>query len=142
VGPCSTRLFPGAAGAAADTGPSCKLVADEDDQHRLTIVLRKLSPTWAWVRANFTLPAVLTILGILGAAAAYIITLRTRVTVLETEVTHIVTIAPDQAKLAGLEQRVDDHEGRIKRMEGYFDRAQTELDKAKPDPVPPRRKVR
>lgn len=116
-------------------------MANDDDQHRLTVVLKKLSPTWAWVRANFTLPAVLTILGILGAAAAYIITLRTRVTVLESEVTHIVTIAPDQAKLAALAQRVDDHEGRIKRLEAGYDRAQNEVEK--PNPASPvRRKGR
>jgi len=37
-----------------------------------TVVLKRLSPGWAWVRENFKLPALLTILGCAGAAGIWI----------------------------------------------------------------------
>lgn len=95
----------------------------DPDPFSATEVLRRVSPAWYWVRQNFTLPAVLTIAGVMVSAAGYIISLRTRVIVLQTEVTHIVQVAPDRAALAAISQRVDDHEQRIARLEGDWDHA-------------------
>lgn len=116
----------------------CKLVAD-DELHRLTVVLGKLSPTWAWVRANFTLPSVLTILGILGGAAMYVINLRTRVTVLEETVTIVRQVAPDSTALAVLRQRVVDHDRRIETLEGAWTAAVKEAHTPLPQPAPRRK---
>ncbi len=128
---------------AAAHGPSCRRVASEAtaEPESRTVVLKRVWPFGAWLRANFTLPAIVTILTILGSAALYIISLRTRVTVLETEVTHIVTVAPSDTALAVLRQRVDDHDRRLGDIEGAWKQAATEAIK-KPEPPPPRRKGR
>lgn len=97
---------------------------ESDEDHRLTQVLQQLSPAWAWVRANFSAPAVLTLAGVIAAAGSYIVSLKTRVIVLETEVTHIVKVVPDETQVAILRARVDDHEQRITRLEGDWDHAQ------------------
>jgi hypothetical protein len=115
-------------------------VADNDEQHRLTVVLKKLSPGWAWLRANFTLPSVITIAGILGGAAMYIINLRTRVTVLEQTVTIVQKVAPDVTALAVLRQRVDDHDRRIETLEGAWTEAVKEAHTPLPQPAPASRR--
>jgi hypothetical protein len=94
-----------------------------DESLTLTATLEQLSPFWAWVRANFSLPAVLTIAGVIASAGSYIISLKTRVVVLEHEVVHITRIVPDSAALAGLRQEVADHEERIGRLEKNWDDA-------------------
>lgn len=96
-----------------------------DDAHQtLTAVLEQISPFWSWVRANFTMPAVLAIAGILISASSYIVSLKTRVVVLEHEVVHITKIVPDTTALAAMGQRVTDHEERITRLESDWDNAQ------------------
>jgi hypothetical protein len=88
-----------------------------------TIQLRRLAPWAAWLKHNFSLPSVLTIAGVLGSALLYIVNLRTRVVVLEHEVTHIVQVAPDQVALAAAKERLADHEQRIGRLERDWDDA-------------------
>lgn len=114
----------------------------DDEQHRLTVVLKNLSPGWAWLRANFTLPSVLTILGILGGAAMYVINLRTRVTVLEETVTIVQKVAPESTALAVLQQRVVDHDRRLGQLESAWTHAATEATKPDLPPPAPRHKGR
>jgi hypothetical protein len=98
-----------------------------------TTQLRRLAPWAAWLRANFSLPSVLTIAGVIGSALLYIVNLRTRVVVLEHEVTHIVQVAPDEAILAAAKERLADHEQRIGRLEHDWDDAR-ELAGTEPRP--------
>lgn len=97
----------------------------EEADNTATAVLKRASPFWYWVRANFSLPALFTLLGVVGAAGSYIASLKTRVVVLEHEVVHITQIVPDSATIVALKTRVDDHEGRIKRIEDDWDYART-----------------
>lgn len=98
-------------------------VSTGDDKHAITNTLRRLSPGWAWVRDNFSLPALLTIAGVLAGAGGYVISLKTRVVVLEHEVTQIVEITPSDTAVAALHQEVDDHEHRLERLEADWDDA-------------------
>lgn len=93
------------------------------DDPTATALLKRTAPAWYWLRENFSLAAVLTIVGILGAAGGYIVTLRTRVVVLETEVIHITKIVPDSGVLATLKTKIDDHEERLSRLEDDWDYA-------------------
>ena len=72
-----------------------------------------------WLQKSFSLPAVLTILGVLGASGAYIISLQSRVTVLE----KVVYVIPNKAELAQMQARIDGHEQRLTRLEGNWDEA-------------------
>jgi len=113
-----------------------------EDDHADTIVGRVLklrAPAWYWARENFSLPALLTIAGVIAAAGGYIITLRTRVVVLETEVVHITQIVPDSSMLAALKQQVAEDEARLTRLEANWDYAREHAGEHVPMPVRPRR---
>lgn len=69
-----------------------------------TNVLRRLSPFWAWMRENFKLPAVLTILTLFVAGGGWIINLKTRVVVLETIE---IPAKEDHGHLAAIDARLD-----------------------------------
>jgi hypothetical protein len=107
-----------------------------------TVVLKRIWPLGHWLRTNFTLPAMITIVTILGGAAMYIINLRTRVTVLEQTVTIVQKVAPDETALAVIRQRVDDHDRRLADIEGAWKHAATEASKQPPPAPPARRKGR
>lgn len=93
------------------------------DEHAITNTLRRLSPGWAWVRDNFSLASVLTIAGVVAGAGGYVISLKTRVVVLEHEVTQIVEVTPSDTAVAALHQEVSDHEQRLERLETDWDEA-------------------
>lgn len=88
-----------------------------------TMVLKRAAPAWYWVRKNFSLASVLTILGILGTGGAYVISLKTRVVVIEREVRDIKEVVPASAAVATLAAQVEDHKGRIERLEKNWDDA-------------------
>lgn len=93
---------------------------DEQDSATTIIGLqafKRTKPAWYWVQRNFSLASVLTILGMCAAFGGYIVSLKTRVVVLETEVVHITKIVPDSGQLATLREKLDDHEKRITRLE-------------------------
>ena len=105
-------------------------MSDERDASGETTIglraLKKTKPAWYWLQQNFSLPAVLTIVGILAASAAWIFSLKTRVVVLEHDfktVEHVITIMPDKAALATLQTQAGDHEKRITRLEEDLDYA-------------------
>lgn len=102
--------------------------------------LQKTRPGWHWLQQNFSLPAVLTIGGIVVAGIGWVISLKIQVvrlqdkaSQLQTEVIHVTKIVPDAAMLAGLRQQVTDHEGRITRIEHDWDNARAHVDDT---PVP------
>lgn len=103
-----------------------------DDEHVVTTTLERLSPGWAWVRANFSLASVLAIAGIVATAGGYVISLKTRVVVLEHEVTQIVEVTPNDAAVAALHQEVADHEQRLERLETDWDDARQVAGQAPP----------
>jgi hypothetical protein len=93
---------------------------EDDASHTFSMVLAERWPIGAWLRRNFSLPAVLTIAGLLAAGGGYIINLKTRVIVLETKVVPVLT---NTGNMNVLQTRVDDHEQRITRLEGNWDYA-------------------
>lgn len=108
----------------------------KDFDPNTTQLLKVASPPWAWVRKNFTLPSVLTIAGLLATGGGYIISLKTRVVVLEHEVVHITEIVPDSKVLVALKTRVDDHDRRLEDLEDVVNTAKRNSQ----EPIVPRRK--
>ena len=86
----------------------------------------------------------LTIVGIIFAGGAWVLSLKTRVVVLETEVVHITKIVPDTAALAQLKQQEADdhadHEQRISRIEQDLDYARHCPPDCDPSYIPEKRK--
>lgn len=83
-------------------------------------------PTWRfalWVRRQFTLTSVATLIGTIGAIGGWALSLQTRVVVLETKV---IPFVQDQGQLAVMNQRLDDHERRIGVLEDDYNHAQEE----------------
>lgn len=82
--------------------------------------LRHTKPAWYWLQQNFSLPAVLTIVGISLAFGGWIVSLKTRVVVLEHDfhtVEHVITIMPDKASMARLDTRATELERRVGKLE-------------------------
>jgi hypothetical protein len=92
-----------------------------------TVILKRTAPAWYWLRKNFSFPAVVTILATLATCAGYIISLRTKVIVLDREITRYVDVVPAQ---------VGDHERRITVLETEWRDAR----EAAGTPPTPRRK--
>jgi hypothetical protein len=97
-------------------------MAKENDDTATTI-LKRTTPVWWWLRKNFSMPAIVTLLGVAASSAAYIVSLKTRVVVLEHEVTHIVEIVPNTAEIATLKSEVEEHGERLNRLESNYDYA-------------------
>lgn len=102
----------------------------ELDELGATAVLKRAAPAWWWLRKNFTLPAVLTIAGILAASATWLWHQHQAIEDLRRR--------PDLGpQLAGLAARLDANElerarqreqlkdlaGRTERLEENWDRA-------------------
>jgi len=104
------------------------------EDHTATITLRRVAPAWAWARKNFSLASVLTIAGIIATAGGYIISLRTRIVVVEHEVHDIKEVVPNAGSLARLEATVQSHESRITRLENDWDDAARTAATAAPRP--------
>lgn len=107
-----------------------------EDPHTTTVTLRRIAPVWAWLRENFKLPAVLTILLIIGGWVVDRFTLSARVTVLEEHWHIIERVVPDQAEHAALKERVDGIDERLGRVEKNWDDASKAAD------LPPSRRHR
>jgi hypothetical protein len=93
---------------------------DEQDSATTIIglqALKRTKPAWFWLQRNFSLASVLTIAGMCMAFGGYIVSLKTRVVVLEHEVVHITRIVPDSAMLGAVTEELKDHENRISRVE-------------------------
>lgn len=94
----------------------------EADPGSVTSLLKRVDPAWWWLRENFKIPSVLTIVGIIGAAGGWLLH------------EHLVLVKlserPDLAPaMAGLATRLDadekawaDHNGRIEGLERWQDR--------------------
>lgn len=101
-----------------------------------TQLLKVISPGWAWARKNFSLPSLLTIAGLIATGGGYIVSLKTRVVVLEHEVVHITEIVPDSKVLVELKTRVTDHDRRLEDLEDTVNTARQNSQL----PIVPRRK--
>ena len=95
----------------------------EEFKPDLTQALKIGSPPLYWLRKNFSLASLLTIAGVLASAGGYIISLRTRVILLEHEVVTIREVVPDSKALAVLTQRVDEHDRRLAELEDNWNTA-------------------
>lgn len=91
-----------------------------DDPESTTSILRRRAPVWAWLRENFKLPAVLTISSLVIAGGGYIVSLKTRVVVLETKV---VPFVAGQVEVAAIRATMEQHEHRISELETDFGHA-------------------
>lgn len=84
-----------------------------------TIVLGRIAPAWGWARKSFSLPSLLTILGIAGAAIGDHVSLTIRVAKLEGEIAG----TPTAAAVAALKVQQDSQDERITRLENNWDDA-------------------
>jgi hypothetical protein len=98
-------------------------VLPRDLEGTATVVLRRAAPAWYWLRKNFSLASLLTIVSIICGATAYIWVLQTRVILVEHEVTTIEKIVPSNTVVSALTSTVTDHEQRIARLEKNWDDA-------------------
>lgn len=110
------------------------------EEHTATIVLRRVAPAWAWLRANFKLPAVVTISLLIAGWVADRFSLSARVTVLEEHYHTIERVVTDSTSVAALNQRVNDFDARLTRVETNWDDARNAA--ALPPTVQPPRRSR
>jgi hypothetical protein len=114
----------------------------------VTRILRVKARGWYWLRENFSLPAVLTILGAVGTLGSWCIHLNTKVAVQEGEIHFIRIIMPDKSALAAVQATLSahstalsEHETRITQLEADYDTARTVAGTA-PVPHAPAKRTR
>jgi hypothetical protein len=95
-------------------------------QHRVREVFGSSWVAWVWLKRQFSLTSLFTVLGLLLGLGGWAISLQTRVVVLETKV---VPFVGDQGHLAVIDQRLTDHDRRLEELESDFEHARTEADK-------------
>lgn len=88
-----------------------------------TTILKRTAPAWYWARKNFSLASVLTIAGIIAAAGGYIISLNTRVVVIQHEVHDLKEVVPNATAVATLTSRLESVSARVSRLETNWDDA-------------------
>ena len=83
-----------------------------------TVVLRRLSPAWAWVRDNFKLPALLAIAGIVAGAGSWLWQQQLELAQLKKSMfdprPRLETLERDQA---ALRQQLDDLQPRVEQQD-------------------------
>lgn len=105
--------------------------ANDHAEGPLTRRLRRLDPTWWWLRENFKLPSLATIAGVLASAGVWIWSQHTALERLAGKLDGLAT-ADQVAALAGsvnvLRAQVGDQGDRLDRLERNWDDAGRVLD--------------
>lgn len=103
-------------------------MADEDDpKHGESAILRehfgRYWRAWRWVRRQFSATSLATIGAVIVGCGGWILSLKTRVVVLETQV---VPVLKSEDRLAKVEGAVIAHDARIGSMERNYEYAKQE----------------